>query len=244
MSRHVAGPLVVVLVTCLPPMARTARGEDAKPAGEARASTNDLSGRWVYNVSLSDDARAKIREARHGGGSSGGAWGGGRGGGYGGYGGGSSGGSGGMGGRGGHGGMGGRGYGGGFGGGAGSDGGGVPDEARAGVRSVVDPPLELKVTQSATEVDVEDMAGKKRTLYPDGKKYKADDGKAEVKSSWHEGSLRVETRTSHGGSVTETWERAPDGSRLTVNLKIDGRFGKVELKRVYDSEPPEATAGS
>jgi hypothetical protein len=243
MSRLVAAPLVVALATAGAPAARVAHAQDAKPAGGAKAAANaDFSGRWVYNVELSDDAREKLRAARRGD-SAGGEWGGGRGGGGyggGGYGGGGYGG-GGYGGRGHGGGMGGRGYGGGSGGRTESDGSGVPDEARAGVRSVVDPPLELKVSQSAIEIDVEDMAGKLRRLYPDGKKYKADDGSLEVKTRWHDGRLQVETKNSHGGSVTETWERTADGSRLTVKLKIEGRFGRLELKRVYDRES-EATA--
>ena len=105
---------------------------------------------------------------------------------------------------------------------------------------MVDPPLELAVSQSETELDVDDMLGKVRKLYPDGKKYKTDDGDTEVKTSWKDGKLQVETRKNQGGSVTETWESVPDGSRLIVHVKLEGGFGKVELKRVYDREAPEA----
>jgi hypothetical protein len=35
--------------------------------------------------------------------------------------------------------------------------------------------------------------------------------------------------------VTETWELVPGGSRIIVNVKMQGGFGpSVELKRIYD----------
>jgi len=246
MSRLVAGPLVVALATFAAPTARLARAQDAEPVGDAKApdskaSANaDFSGRWVYNVELSDDAREKMREARGSGSGSGGGYGGG---GYGG---------GGYGGRGGYGGgMGGRGggygRGGGSGGGHGGYGGGrggssTPSDSdlQHGKSTVFNPPLELKVTQSDAEIDLDDLAGRVRKLYPNGKKYKSDDGDAEVKSSWKDGKLAVETKNSHGGTMTETWERAPDGSRLIVHVKLTGGFGKVDLKRIYDREAPDS----
>ena len=254
MSRLAALPFVLALATASVG-ARSARAQDAKPpedakpagdtkpAGDAKPSTSpDYSGHWVYNVSLSDDAREKMREARSGSGGGGGGYGGGGygGGGYGGRGGGYGGG---MGGRGGGGyGGGGGGYGHHGGGGGGSRGGSsTPSDSdmKQGKSSVFNPPLELKVAQTAAEIDVDDMVGKVRKLYPDGKKYKADDGDSEVKSSWHDGKLQVETKKSHGGSVTETWERVPDGSRLIVHVKLEGSFGKLELKRIYDREAPD-----
>ena len=248
MSRLAAVPFILVLASASAldarqPGAQDARPADAKPAGDAKPSAGpDIAGRWVYNVSLSDDAREKMREARGGGsgGGYGGGGGGGYGGGHGGYGGG------GMGGRGGgYGGGGGYGRHGG-GGGGGRSGSSTPSDGdlKQGKSSVFNPPLELKVAQTETEIDVDDMVGKVRKLYPNGKKYKADDGDAEVKSSWHDGKLQVETRNSHGGAVTETWERVPDGSRLIVHVKIEGGFGKLELKRIYDRETPDTKTAS
>jgi hypothetical protein len=236
MSRLAALPLILVFATASA-VAIPTRGEDAKPAAGP-----DLSGRWVYNVSLSDDAREKMREARGGGsGGGGGGYGGGGGGGYGGHGGY----GGGLGGRGG------RGYGGGYGhhgggGGGGRSGSSTPSDSdlKQGKSSVLNPPLELKVVQTESEIDVDDMVGKVRKLFPNGKKYKADDSDAEVKSSWHDGKLQVETKKSHGSTVTETWERVPDGSRLIVHLKVEGSFGKLELKRIYDREAPDTKTAS
>ena len=192
MSRLAALPFVLALAAASAVAARSARAQDAKPpedpkpAGDAKAAADakpstspDYSGHWVYNVSLSDDAREKMREARgsgsgggYGGGGYGGGGYGGRGGGYGG-------------------GMGGRGGGYGGGGGYGHHGGG--GGSRGGSSTPSDSDL---------------------------------------------------TKKSHGGSVTETWERVPDGSRLIVHVKLEGSFGKLELKRIYDREAPDTKTTS
>ena len=51
-------PLVLALVSSSALLARPALSGEAQPA----AGRVDLSGRWVYNVELSDDAREKMRE--------------------------------------------------------------------------------------------------------------------------------------------------------------------------------------
>ena len=41
--------------------------------------------------------------------------------------------------------------------------------------------------------------------------------------------------------MVETWERVPDGSRLIVNVRLEGGpGGKLELKRIYDLAPAAA----
>ena len=257
MSRLGALPHFLALATLAAPVAAKATAQetappgdtkpatDTKPSGDAKpaaTTTPDISGRWVYNVELSDDARQKMKEARAASGGGGGGYGGGRGGGMGGGmgrgGGGYGGGGYGRGGGGGYG-RGGGGYGGGgYGGGSGSS---TPSDGdmQHGKNPVFNPPLELKVTQTDAEIDLDDMAGKVRKLYLTGKKYKAEEGDAEVRASWKDGKLQVETKNSKGGSMTETWERVPDGSRLIVHVKVEGGFGKVELKRIYDRETPD-----
>ena len=203
---------------------RAAAGEKPKAA----AVTADLSGRWVYNPEASDDARQKMREGMEGRGGPGG--GGPGGGGMGGPGGGGMGGpGGGMGGRGGQ---------------MGSPPGGMDggDDARESMRAIFEPAEELAVTQSGTEVAVDEKFGRMRRLHPDGKKYKTDNGASEIKTSWKEGKLLVETKRARGGGVVETWELVPDRSRIIVMVKMEGGFGpRVELKRIYDrakdSEP-------
>ena len=234
MTRQVkgaVGPLALALalaVTTARPVA-TARADERKAAAAI-----ELAGRWTLNNELSDDAREKMQQAgrdRHGGP-------GGRG----------PGGGGGMGGPGG-GGMGGPGGGSGErpGGGMGAPGGqghaGGGDDPRETMRAVLEPAEELTVVQSDVEISVDERYGRMRRLHPDGKTYKTDNGASELKSYWKDGKLVVETKRERG-SVVETWERIPDGSRLIVTVRLEGGpGGKLELKRVYDraedvSPPP------
>jgi len=197
---------------------RPASGADEKP--KVAPVTADLSGRWVYNRELSDDAREKMREVMEkGGGPGGGRPPGGPGGG-------------GMSGPGG-GGMGGSGGGGRMGpplGGMGGD-----DDPREAMRAIMEPAEELAIAQTETEIAVEEKFGQTRRLHPDGKKYKTDNGASEIKTFWKDGKLLIETKRARGGSVVETWELVPDGSRVIVNVKMEGGFGPgLTLKRIYD----------
>ena len=179
----------------------------------------DLSGRWVYNRELSDDAREKMREGREAAGPGGGGAGG-----FGPAGGGMSG----RGGR-----PGSR-----PGGTAGAD-----DEGEA-PRAILDPAEELAIAQTGAEITVDEKFGSTRRLHPDGRKYKTDNGTSEIKASWKEGRLLVETRPDRGGSVVETWELAPERNRLVVSVKVEAGGGlgpAVTLKRVYDRGQEETT---
>lgn len=203
-----------------PPSARA----DEKKAAPA---TVDLSGRWLYDRERSDDAREKMREAMEKGGEAGG----GRppmGPGGGGMGGPSGGGTGGP-----------RGGGGGQ-VGAPQGGMGGDDDTREAMKAIFEPAEELTLRQTGTEIVVDEKFGSTRRLHPDGKKYKTDNGTSDIKTSWKEGRLLVETKRARGGSVIETWELVPDGSRIILNVKIEGGFGpSVTLKRVYDRAPTD-----
>jgi hypothetical protein len=187
-----------------------ARADDSRSAG------TDLAGRWTLNRELSDDARAKMREEMetHGG------PGGGR----------PMGPRGGMGGpSGGMGGPGGRGR---------PPGAGAGGDPREAMRAVLEPAEELSIAQSESEIAVDEQYGRMRRLHPDGRTYKTDNGAAEIKSYWKDGKLLVETKRARG-SVLETWERVPDGSRLIVSVRLEGGpGGKLELKRIYDRAAP------
>jgi len=189
----------------------------------------DLSGRFALNKELSDDARQKMREARQRGGGPGASpWG-------------KSpmapgGGSPGAGG-----GPGGAPLGG---GGPGGPPGMASDSSgREAMRSLLEPAEEIVVSQSESEITIEETFGRMRRLHPDGKKYKTDNGNGEIRTYWKDSKLRVETRGARGGSVTETWERVPDGSRLILMVRVEGGpGGKLELKRIYDRAEAAATS--
>lgn len=222
MSRFVTTPLILALVSSSVLATRAGRAGDAQKAASA-----DLSGHWTYNVQLSDDARQKMREGMEGRGGPGGGrppMG-------------PGGGGGGMGGSG-SGGMGGSGSGG---GGKSGRGGGMSglggDDPREAMRAIMEPPEELAITQSESEIAVDEKLGRLRRLHPDGKKYKTDNGATDIKAFWKDGKLVIETKRARGDTV-ETWERVPDGSRLIVNVRLEGGFGpRIELKRIYDLAP-------
>jgi hypothetical protein len=210
MPRLTTPALILALASGSAAAARPAHGGDAQPVAPA-----DLAGRWTYNVQLSDDARQKMREGmeKRGGPPGGppmrpGGGGGGMAGPAGG------------------------------GGGMGGAGGGGADDPREAMRAVLEPAEELTVTQSESEIAVDEKFGRLRRLHPDGKKYKTDNGTAEIKTYWKDAKLVVETKRARGTSAIETWERVPDGSRLIVNVRLEGGPGpRLELKRIYDLAP-------
>jgi len=226
MKRHSEIALAVAVLTAgvvfgLP----SARGEE-KPAPET--PTPSLAGRWKLNPELSEDARAKMREAMEarrgdgsGRGNSGGSGSGGGGRGWG---------------RGGHG-------GGGMGGGRGASRSGTSGgDPQSAMREVFEAPAEFTITPTAAEVVILEKDGRLRTLHADGKKYRAEGGAAEVETRWDGGQLVVDTKSDRGPRITETFDAAPDRTRLTGTLKVDASRGpSVTVKRVYD--PAEASTG-
>jgi hypothetical protein len=182
------------------------------------ASRPDLSGRWVLNETLSEDAREKMRAARGGRrGPDGGGVGP------------SGGGRGGFGGRGG--GLGGRRppEGGAPGGGRNGDG-----DPRSAMRAVFEAATELTITHTTREIAVLEKDGRLRVLHPDGEKYEESSG-AEVKTSWDKDRLVVQTSRKPGPSVTENWRMAGEPAQLVVELRFQPPNGEdVTVKRVYD----------
>lgn len=209
--------------------------DDTPAAGEPQvaAAAPNLAGRWKLDPERSEDARKKMREAagdRRGG----------------------PGGRGPMGGPGG--GMGGR-AGGGMGGRGRGPGGPAPaggDDPREAMRAVFEPASELLITPTEHEIVILEKDGRLRTLHPDGKKYKAEGGKAEVKARWEGAQLVVETRTETGAKTTETFvlsgeSKAADPTAgdaatrssveartLTITLRMEGTpMPALTVKRVY-----------
>jgi hypothetical protein len=208
----------------------------ADQVGQGAPALPAFSGRWKLNVQDSEDARAKTRQSMDGrdpGGSSGGEAGRGGGGGYGGRGGGYGRGGGGGGG---YGGRGGRRSGGGDGAAAASN--RDPQGPRA---LLFNPPQQLTVAQTATEIAILDQDGLMRALHPDGKSYKVGAGEDEVKARWESDHLVVETKAKGGTKLTETYGLDPEKHRLTVVLNIEGGSRPaLSVRRVYDEQKTDA----
>jgi len=217
------GLLVLAAVLAQAPPPST---EEPPPTPAANAG---LSGRWLFNADQSDDVHKKMQEAAAGrqqGGSGGGGWGGhgGHGGGWGG---------------GGHGGYGGGGYGGHGGRGMGGGSGQPQGDAQGSMRSYLEAPTELMITQTDKEIAVLDKDGRLRALHPDGQKYKDDSG-AEVQARWDKDHLIVETKPAQGPKVTETFGLAGEKRQLVVTVRFDSqRLGPITVKRVYDPQTTE-----
>ena len=212
MKHHAAvASAALALLAFLGSVPRPASAGDPPKA----AAAVDLTGRWILNADLTDDAREKMAEAMEG-----------------------------RGGREGSrpplgpggpgmadpaGGPGGRG------GPSGPPSGAESGDPAEAMRPIFEPAEELTISHTGTELVVDEKFSRLRRLHADGKKYKTENGLAELKTVWKEGRLVVETKRARGGGVIETWELVPDGSRLIVNVKVEGGFGPgVALKRVYD----------
>jgi hypothetical protein len=114
---------------------------------------------------------------------------------------------------------------------------GVDDDDPRGVMRTVGPPDTMRVTQVESEIVIEETPGQTRDLYPDGKTYKTDEGEAQVTTSWRDGRLVVEKKNVHGWKLVETWELAPDDTRVVIHLLFEGGSRpKLVLTRVYDRD--------
>lgn len=172
----------------------------------------DLSGRWTLDPDKSEDGRQKMRDAMPtrvpGGGGGGGPRGGGPGGGGGPRGGGAR--------------------------GGGAPGGG--DAFRESLRSLMEAPPGLTITQGAEEITIIEEGGRFRALHPDRKEYKGTGGE-KIQTRWDGARLVVETKGERGPKLVETFEGGAE--ELVTVVRIEGGRGEpVSVRRVYRRVPP------
>jgi hypothetical protein len=109
------------------------------------------------------------------------------------------------------------------------------EQLRESMQAILEPADELTVTQSGSELVFDETFGRRRSLHPDGRKYKTENGTAEVKCAWKLSRLVVETKSDRGRKLVESWELSANRSRLIVEAKIEGRIlPPLLLKRVYE----------
>jgi hypothetical protein len=107
-------------------------------------------------------------------------------------------------------------------------------EARAAYGVVLDLPEALTIAQrpSLILVQEDDDEGRVRGLHPDGSRRRGPLGATEAR--WEEGGrLRVKTWRDDGVDVDETFELAPDRSRLTVTVRVAQGGVHMTLERVF-----------
>ena len=218
MRRSIAGWSVVFVLGTATVVAVPARADDQAKA----AAAVDLSGAWRLNTKLSDDEAAKTRAAvaTSAGqppadpGRSGEAEGHGSEGRHGDHGGGAR----------------------------GATGRGAPAQAvdendPLGAKRAAGTSDTMTVTQTTAEIVVAEASGRTRELYPNGKTYRTDEGATQIRTSWENGRLVVERKNVNGWRLVETWELAPDRSRITIHQHFEGgKRPKVTLTRVYDRD--------
>jgi hypothetical protein len=199
-------------------------------APEETAVKASLAGQWQLNPQLSEDARAKMRDAmgnRQGGGGRGGGMGGRGGGGWG---------------RGG-GGRGGGGWGRGGGGGGGEAGGMSRGGDRTGgdMRSFFEPADRLTITQDDAEIVIDDGANPALRLRPDAEATKAEGGASEIKARWSGGELIAETKLRNGAKLTTAYMLDAEKHQLDVTSRMEGgRLNQpLTVRRVYDAVTKE-----
>jgi hypothetical protein len=121
------------------------------------------------------------------------------------------------------------------GGGAGGGPGGG-DAFRESMRSLMEAPPALTITQTADEVSIIEEDGRFRALHPDRKEYKGTGGE-KIETRWEGSRLVVETRAERGPKLVETFEGGPE--ELVAVARIEGGRGEpVSVRRVYRRAPP------
>ena len=73
----------------------------------------------------------------------------------------------------------------------------------------------------------------------------SDGSRAEIKSEWADGKLKITTAAERGFKTTETWEVLPEADRLVLILQIESpRLDEsISVRRVFD-KAAEPVAGS
>jgi len=248
MSKRFKSSAVVALSLALGFMTLVLAGSTDATLASDKPDTPNLSGKWTYNASQSDNARQKIEEAEQnrrvqasqrdpgagyprGGGLPGtdypGSGGMGRGGiGMGGIGGG---------------GMGRGGMGRGPGGRVAQDSGLNSDD----MDTLATDPKALTIDQNEKQISITDDADHTENLYPDGKKHKGDDAsgdKTGIKTRWNGSRLVCQSKLGHSGKLTETYELSPDAKQLYVTSELSSAHLSAPLiiRRVYDNSATHA----
>lgn len=117
-----------------------------------------------------------------------------------------------------------------------------PPQAGAASGHLRDLPETLTIAQRPSLILIQenDDEGRVRALRPDGARHRATDGESEHRARWEEELLHVETWHDDGVRVEEIFELAPDGTRLTVSVRVADGGSTVALERVFRPEKPGA----
>lgn len=95
----------------------------------------------------------------------------------------------------------------------------------------------FKISQNDSTVSIVGADGTKRELYHDGRRVRQrleGLGQVYTKARWKDRKLVVEHEVEGGAKVTETYELAPYGRKLELEVRLSGFVRNVKFKRVYN----------
>jgi hypothetical protein len=109
-------------------------------------------------------------------------------------------------------------------------------DPRAAVFPEINRPKELTIAQRTTLVLIQegDDEGSVRGVHTDGQRRAMPAGRGDMRGTWEDGQLVVETWRSDGVQTVETYELAVDPRELTVTVSVMARgMHPLSIKSVY-----------
>jgi hypothetical protein len=114
-------------------------------------------------------------------------------------------------------------------------------EDRQQMQDLIEPATSLTFTQKNGEVDVTDEAGRKRVFFTDGRTPQPpkDENYLEASARWDGATLTSNETGLHGGKITRVFELTPDGHELSESVSLTNpHLGVVTIRYVYDVSTP------
>jgi hypothetical protein len=113
-------------------------------------------------------------------------------------------------------------------------------DPRAAVFPEIDRPKELTIAQRTSLVLIQegDDEGSVRGVHTDGQRRPMPAGRGDMRGTWEDGQLVVETWRSDGVQTVETYELAEDARELTVTVSVMARgMHPLSITSLYVPDP-------
>ncbi len=114
-----------------------------------------------------------------------------------------------------------------------------PQEMQARMRAILQGQLAFRLVQADSTVSLAGVEGVQLVYHTDGRWEEVSEegfGDVRVRARWKGKKLVLDRELEGGLKVSHTYELAPDGQQLYVNVKISGGPRDIEFRRVYDAK--------
>lgn len=114
-----------------------------------------------------------------------------------------------------------------------------PQEMQARMRAILQGQLAFRLVQADSTVSLAGVEGVQLVYRTDGRWEEVSEegfGDVRVRARWKGKKLVLDRELEGGLKVSHTYELAPDGQQLYVNVKISGGPRDIEFRRVYDAK--------